>query len=51
MSEKPLLRVTGKHKEWLQMEKEKESSHYRDDESGGIASLGMTHHTQPQSCG
>ena len=23
---------------------------YRDDESGSIASLGMTHHTQAQSC-
>lgn len=27
-----------------------ESGRYRDDESGSIASLGMTHHTQAQSC-
>lgn len=50
MREKPLHFVRGKHKEWLLMEKERESGRYRDDESGSIASLGMTHHTQAQSC-
>lgn len=32
------------------MAKGRESGCYRDDESGSIPSLGMTHHTQARSC-
>lgn len=56
MSEKPLhvvKRKTGsKKKKKMAADglKRLESGRYRDDESGSIASLGMTRHTRAQSC-